>query len=155
MEAMELLLKSITSSTGHKRWSFWYFRIQILSFLLELWMNSTLIFQYAHVYLKDSMTVEEFLANACSRKNLNPMEHFVRVKKRREMEDHNYFVPPRGDLIETYVSVCIFFFFNHNIVCANHHDVVHEQYLRTKTILNFIWPKYMNPRTLAVSSKRS
>lgn len=60
---------------------------------------------YVTVYLRDSMTVEEFLASACVRKNLNPMEHFVRVKKRREMEDHNYFVPHRNDLIETYVSV--------------------------------------------------
>lgn len=59
---------------------------------------------YVTVYLRDSMTNEEFLASACIRKNLNPMEHFVRVKKRREMEDHNYFVPHRNDLIETYVS---------------------------------------------------
>lgn len=59
---------------------------------------------YATVYLRDAMSVEEFLANACARKNLNPMEHFVRVKKRRDMEDHNYFVPHRNDLIETYVS---------------------------------------------------
>lgn len=51
------------------------------------------------------MSVEEFLASACARKNLNAMEHFVRVKKRREMEDHNYFVPHRTDLIETYVSL--------------------------------------------------
>lgn len=57
------------------------------------------------VYLREAMSVEEFLASACVRKNLNPMEHFVRVKKRREMEDHNYFVPHRNDLIETYVSV--------------------------------------------------
>lgn len=60
---------------------------------------------YATVYLRDAMSVEEFLANACARKNLNPMEHFVRVKKRRDMEDHNYFVPHRNDLIETYVSI--------------------------------------------------
>lgn len=60
--------------------------------------------QSAHVILRDAMSVEEFLASACSRKNLNPMEHFVRVKKRRDMEDHNYFVPHRTDLIETYVS---------------------------------------------------
>ncbi|CRL06594.1 CLUMA_CG019614, isoform A [Clunio marinus] len=58
---------------------------------------------YVTVYLRDSMTNEEFLASACVRKNLNPMEHFVRVKKRREMEDHNYFVPHRNDLIETYL----------------------------------------------------
>lgn len=59
---------------------------------------------YITVYLRDNMTVEEFLASAIVRKNLNPMEHFVRVKKRRDMEDHNYFVPHRNDLIETYVS---------------------------------------------------
>lgn len=53
------------------------------------------------------MTVEEFLASACNRKNLNPMEHFVRVKKRRDMEDHNYFVPHRTDMIETYVSISV------------------------------------------------
>lgn len=56
------------------------------------------------VYVRDAMSVEEFLASACARKNLNSTEHFVRVKKRREMEDHNYFVPHRSDLIETYVS---------------------------------------------------
>lgn len=61
--------------------------------------------QTAHVYLRDAMSVEEFLASACGRKNLNAMEHFVRVKKRRDMEDHNYFVPHRTDLIETYVSI--------------------------------------------------
>ncbi|EFN76027.1 Protein still life, isoforms C/SIF type 2 [Harpegnathos saltator] len=55
------------------------------------------------VFLRDAMTVEEFLASACTRKSLNPMEHFVRVKKRRDMEDHNYFVPHRTDLIETYL----------------------------------------------------
>ncbi|KAJ8918408.1 hypothetical protein NQ315_008105 [Exocentrus adspersus] len=57
----------------------------------------------ATVYVRDSMSVEEFLASACARKNLNPTEHFIRVKKRREMEDHNYFVPHRSDLIETYL----------------------------------------------------
>ncbi|XP_076621931.1 guanine nucleotide exchange factor still life isoform X6 [Colletes latitarsis] len=68
--------------------------------------------QLVSVFLRDAMTVEEFLASACNRKNLNPMEHFVRVKKRRDMEDHNYFVPHRTDLIETYsnthevVEVC-------------------------------------------------
>lgn len=71
-----------------------------------------IIYRYAYIFLqlvsvfvRDAMTVEEFLASACNRKNLNPMEHFVRVKKRRDMEDHNYFVPHRTDLIETYVSI--------------------------------------------------
>ncbi|KAL6429074.1 hypothetical protein ACFW04_008101 [Cataglyphis niger] len=59
--------------------------------------------QLVSVFLRDAMTVEEFLASACTRKNLNPMEHFVRVKKRRDMEDNNYFVPHRTDLIETYL----------------------------------------------------
>ncbi|XP_020706936.2 protein still life, isoform SIF type 1 isoform X4 [Athalia rosae] len=59
--------------------------------------------QLVSVFLRDAMSVEEFLASACSRKGLNPMEHFVRVKKRRDMEDHNYFVPHRTDLIETYL----------------------------------------------------
>lgn len=72
---------------------------------------------YATVYLREAMSVEEFLASACARKNLNAMEHFVRVKKRREMEDHNYFVPHRNDLIETYVSISrdILWFYNINI----------------------------------------
>ncbi|KAB0802276.1 hypothetical protein PPYR_04462 [Photinus pyralis] len=55
------------------------------------------------VYVREGMSVEEFLTSACTRKSLNPTEHFVRVKKRREMEDHNYFVPHRSDLIETYL----------------------------------------------------
>lgn len=59
---------------------------------------------HASVVLREAMSVEEFLASACARKGLAPMEHFVRVKKRRDMEDHNYFVPHRSDLIETYVS---------------------------------------------------
>lgn len=58
----------------------------------------------ATVFVRESMSVEEFLSSACQRKSLNPTEHFVRVKKRKEMEDHNYFVPHRSDLIETYVS---------------------------------------------------
>lgn len=56
------------------------------------------------VYVREGMSVEEFLASACARKSLNPTEHFIRVKKRKDMEDHNYFVPHRSDLIETYVS---------------------------------------------------
>jgi len=63
--------------------------------------------QSATVILREAMSVEEFLASACSRKNLNPMEHFLRVKKRKDMEDHNYFVPHRTDLVETYVSTTL------------------------------------------------
>ena len=61
-------------------------------------------------YLREGMTVEDFLAASCLKKSLNPVEHFVRVKKRRSAGgDHvpssqKYFVPHRADLIETYVS---------------------------------------------------
>ncbi|XP_050692900.1 protein still life, isoform SIF type 1-like isoform X14 [Eriocheir sinensis] len=60
--------------------------------------------QTVSISLKDSMTVEEFLVAACGRKNLSPMEHFVRVRKRRELEETNYFVPHRTDLIENYLA---------------------------------------------------
>ncbi|ODN06327.1 Protein still life, isoforms C/SIF type 2 [Orchesella cincta] len=60
--------------------------------------------QVVTVPLKDAMSVEEFLVSACARKGLAPMEHFVRVKKRRELPDTNYFVPHRSDLIDTYLS---------------------------------------------------
>jgi hypothetical protein len=58
----------------------------------------------ASLFLRDAMTVEEFLTAACQKKGLNPVENFVRVKKRREMSSAKYFVPHRSDLIETYVS---------------------------------------------------
>ncbi len=59
--------------------------------------------QTATVSLKDNMTVEEFLASACGKRGLNPAEHFVRVKKRRDMDNSNHFVPHRTDLIDSYV----------------------------------------------------
>lgn len=61
-------------------------------------------FQIASLLLRDAMTVEEFLSAACLKKGLNPVENFVRVKKRRDMSANKYFVPHRSDLIETYVS---------------------------------------------------
>ncbi|KAI9558969.1 hypothetical protein GHT06_015758 [Daphnia sinensis] len=59
--------------------------------------------QTATVNLKDNMTVEEFLASACGKRGLNAAEHFVRVKKRRDMDNSNHFVPHRTDLIDSYV----------------------------------------------------
>ena len=61
------------------------------------------LFQTASVTLKENMTVEVFLASACGRKGVNPAEHFVRVKKRRDMDNSNHFVPHRTDLIDSYV----------------------------------------------------
>ncbi|ERL85712.1 hypothetical protein D910_03127 [Dendroctonus ponderosae] len=43
-----------------------------------------------------------YMASLQSGELPNP-KHFVRVKKRKDMEDHNYFVPHRSDLIETYL----------------------------------------------------
>merc|ERR1719500_699989 len=60
--------------------------------------------QVVTVFLRDAMTVEEFLAAGCIKKGLSPVEHFLRVKKRRDMPNMNYFVPHRSDLIETYLS---------------------------------------------------
>merc|ERR1740128_226406 len=59
--------------------------------------------QTATVTLKENMTVEEFLASACVKRGLNAAEHFVRVKKRRDMDNSNHFVPHRTDLIDSYV----------------------------------------------------
>ena len=55
------------------------------------------------------MTVEEFLASACGKRGLNAAEHFVRVKKRRDMDNSNHFVPHRTDLIDSYV-ICLLLF---------------------------------------------
>ena len=63
----------------------------------------TVLCQVVTVFLRDAMTVEEFLAGGCIKKGLSPVEHFIRVKKRRDMPTMNYFVPHRSDLIETYV----------------------------------------------------
>jgi T-lymphoma invasion and metastasis-inducing protein 1 len=68
-----------------------------------MWFNASLL-QIANITLREAMTVEEFLVAASSGRGLNPLEHFVRVKKRRELEETNYFVPHRTDLIENYVS---------------------------------------------------
>ena len=54
--------------------------------------------------LKEAMSVEEFLASACLKKGLSPQEHFVRIKKRRDMDENNSFIPHRSDLIDSYVS---------------------------------------------------
>eukprot|EP00094_Tigriopus_californicus_P010510 TCALIF_10138-PA protein Name:"Similar to sif Protein still life, isoform SIF type 1 (Drosophila melanogaster)" AED:0.33 eAED:0.37 QI:0/0/0/0.63/1/1/19/0/1332 len=60
--------------------------------------------QIVTFYLRDAMTVEDFLGAACIKKGLQPVEHFVRVKKRRDMPTMKYFVPHRSDLIETYLQ---------------------------------------------------
>ncbi|CAG0889931.1 unnamed protein product [Darwinula stevensoni] len=60
--------------------------------------------QEVSVNLKEAMSVEEFLASACLKKGLSPQEHFVRIKKRRDMDDNNSFIPHRSDLIDSYLA---------------------------------------------------
>ncbi|KAI5633791.1 rhoGEF domain-containing protein [Phthorimaea operculella] len=96
----------------------------------------------ATVNVRDGMTVEEFLAAACARRSLNPLEHFVRVKKRRDMEDHNYFVPHRSDLIETYLNPLEHFvrvkkrrdMEDHNYFVPHRSDLI-ETYLHTHEVV--------------------
>lgn len=89
------------------------------------------------------MTVEEFLVAASGRKNLNPMEHFVRVKKRRELEETNYFVPHRTDLIENYVwwQLLLFFVWLFGIWWAFAYVYGHEGNIneRRSAIFCLIW----------------
>ena len=55
----------------------------------------------------DGMNVDELLTIVSLKEGLNPAEHFVRIKKRKDMSTLKYFVPHRTDLIDTYVSKCI------------------------------------------------
>ena len=52
----------------------------------------------------DGMNVDELLTIVSLKEGLNPAEHFVRIKKRKDMSTLKYFVPHRTDLIDTYVS---------------------------------------------------
>ncbi len=61
-------------------------------------------FQTVSLLVREAMTVDEFLTAASTKLGLSAVEHFVRVKKRKDMPNVKCFVPHRGDLIETYVS---------------------------------------------------
>ncbi|GAB6032814.1 hypothetical protein CHUAL_012017 [Chamberlinius hualienensis] len=52
----------------------------------------------ATVYVRDGMTAEEFLALACSKKQLIPSDHFLRLYRTNNLDD--YYVPHRSDLME-------------------------------------------------------
>ena len=92
--------------------------------------SSQSVHKVVTVFLRDAMTVEEFLAAGCIKKGLSPVEHFIRVKKRRDMPNMNYFVPHRSDLIETYLST-------HEVVevCAK---ILYQVELARNT-LNTMW----------------
>ena len=57
----------------------------------------------------DGMNVDELLTIVSLKEGVNPAEHFVRIKKRKDMSTLKYFVPHRTDLIDTYVSNFIVF----------------------------------------------
>ena len=54
--------------------------------------------------MKKNATVEDFLNKICLEHELAPTEHFLRVKKKKEMPDSKFFVPQRSDLLDSYVS---------------------------------------------------
>uniref|UniRef100_T1ITC4 T-lymphoma invasion and metastasis-inducing protein 1 n=1 Tax=Strigamia maritima TaxID=126957 RepID=T1ITC4_STRMM len=56
--------------------------------------------QTTSVYVRDNMTVEEFLLIACSKKQLLASDHFVRLRRNQDSDD--CYVPHRNDLIENH-----------------------------------------------------
>ena len=61
-------------------------------------------FQIVKCTMKKNATVEDFLNKVCLEHELAPSEHFLRVKKKKEMPDSKFFVPQRSDLLDSYVS---------------------------------------------------
>ena len=54
--------------------------------------------------MKKNASVEDFFAKVCLEHELTASEHFLRVKKKKEMPDSKFFVPQRTDLIDNYAS---------------------------------------------------
>ncbi|XP_035224878.1 protein still life, isoform SIF type 1-like isoform X3 [Stegodyphus dumicola] len=52
--------------------------------------------------VRDNMSVEEVLWSACAKKQLSPNDHFLRAKKRKDVDE--YFVPPRTEVIENLIN---------------------------------------------------
>ena len=61
-------------------------------------------FQIAKCTMKKNATVEDFFNKVCLEHEMTASEHFLRVKKKKEMPDSKFFVPQRIDLIDNYVS---------------------------------------------------
>ena len=56
------------------------------------------------VNVTEGMTVDDVLTVAAIKEGLSPVEHFVRIKKRKDMSTNKYFVPQKTDLLETYLQ---------------------------------------------------
>ena len=54
--------------------------------------------------MKKNASVEDFFNKVCLEHEMTASEHFLRVKKKKEMPDSKFFVPQRTDLIDNYVS---------------------------------------------------
>lgn len=59
------------------------------------------------VNVVEGMTVDDALTVAAIKEGLSPVEHFVRIKKRKDMSTNKYFVPQRTDQLETYVRLIL------------------------------------------------
>ena len=66
--------------------------------------KKVIFFQITRINVMDGMNVDELLTIVSLKEGVNPAEHFVRIKKRKDMSTLKYFVPHRTDLIDTYVS---------------------------------------------------
>merc|ERR1711976_278408 len=54
--------------------------------------------------IKKNSTVEDFLNKVCLEQELTPSEHFLRVKKKKEMPESKFFVPQRSDMLDSYTQ---------------------------------------------------
>ena len=86
-----------------------------------------ILFQIAKCTMKKNANIEEFFNKVCLEQELTSSEHFLRVKKKKEMPDSKFFVPQRTDLIDNYVSpiFVLFFllFFERNNLTENSHNL--------------------------------
>jgi len=68
-------------------------------------IDSNILFQIAKCTIKKKSTIDEFMNKVCLEHELSSPEHFLRVKKKKEMPDTKFFVPQRCDLLDCYVSL--------------------------------------------------
>lgn len=57
--------------------------------------------------VRDNMTVEEVLWVACSRRQLSPNDHFLRFRRRKDLDD--CYVAARTEIFDNLVSIVIQF----------------------------------------------
>lgn len=60
--------------------------------------------QSVMIFVTNDTVANHLLIAACVKKNLNPVEHFLRIKEHEDTPDEEFYVPPRQEVIDTYVS---------------------------------------------------